>query len=284
MRYQFVSAAILASISSVFAQTAGFDAISVPTNGQVVSVGDVLDITWAPNSVSGTVTIKLLEGSSPATLNYDPVVVATSINNLDGSYKWTVPASVGSFATYGIAIFLDSDVNTFQWSFPFVINAATPSSSSVIVSTTASSSVVAPTTASSSVVAPTSAVTSVVASATTESHAALSSSTSSVFSSISGIPGGCNPAHEGSCPSSYFSTVTTATATPAPVPTAAPATNGTATNGTWTSPSGSNVTLSSGASATKTGSGVVIATGAATAKVATGSFALLGGLFAAFML
>ncbi|KAJ8058734.1 hypothetical protein OCU04_011725 [Sclerotinia nivalis] len=30
--------------------------------------------------------------------------------------------------------------------------------------------------------------------------------------SISGIPGGCNPAHPGSCPSSYFSTVTTATA------------------------------------------------------------------------
>ncbi|KAF7923543.1 hypothetical protein BELL_0002g00520 [Botrytis elliptica] len=277
MRYQFVSAAILASISSVFAQTPGFDAISVPTNGQVVSVGGVLDITWAPNSVAGTVTIKLLEGSSPATLNYDPVVIATSVNNLDGSYKWTVPASVGSFATYGIAIFLDSDVNTFQWSFPFVINAAASSSSSVIVSTTASSSVVAPT--SSAV------VTSVVASATTEPHAALSSSTSSVFSSISGIPGGCNPAHPGSCPSSYFSTVTTATATPARVPTAAPATNGTATNGTWTAPSGSNVTLSSGASATKTGSGgVVVATGAASAKVATGSFALLGGLFAAFML
>ncbi|TGO91683.1 hypothetical protein BPOR_0021g00280 [Botrytis porri] len=291
MRYQFVSAAILASISSVFAQTAGFDAISVPTSGQVVSVGDVLDITWAPNSVSGTVTIKLLEGASPATLNYDPVVVATSVNNLDGSYKWTVPASVGSFATYGIAIFLDSDVNTFQWSFPFVIKSAASSSSSVIVSTTAPSSV--------------------VTSATTEPHAALSSSTSSAFSSISGIPGGCNPAHPGSCPSSstsavfssnsgipggcnpahpgscpssYFSTVTTATATPAPVPTAAPATNGTASNGTYTAPSGSNVTLSSGASATKTGSGVVVATGAASAKVATGSFALLGGLFAAFVL
>ncbi|TGO42681.1 hypothetical protein BHYA_0006g00840 [Botrytis hyacinthi] len=280
MRYQFISAAILASISSAFAQTAGFDAISVPTNGQVVSVGGVLDITWAPNSVAGTVTIKLLEGASPSTLNYDPVVIATSINNLDGSYKWTVPASVGSFATYGIAIFLDSDVNTFQWSFPFVIKAAasSSSSSSVIVSTTASSSVVAANSAVSS------AVTSVVASATTEPHAALSSSTSSVFSSISGIPGGCNPAHPGSCPSSYFSTVTTATATPAPVPTAAPATNGTASNGTWTAPSGSNVTLSSGASATKTGSGVVTATGAASAKAATGSFALLGGLFAAFML
>ncbi|KAJ3939869.1 uncharacterized protein N0V96_009858 [Colletotrichum fioriniae] len=33
-----------------------------------------------------------------------------------------------------------------------------------------------------------------------------------------GIPGGCNPAHPGSCPSSYF-TYTTATATAAPAPT-----------------------------------------------------------------
>ncbi|TGO18176.1 hypothetical protein BTUL_0012g00670 [Botrytis tulipae] len=282
MRYQFVSAAILASISSVFAQTAGFDAISVPTSGQVVNVGGVLDITWAPNSVAGTVTIKLLEGASPSTLNYDPVVIATSVNNLDGSYKWTVPASVGSFATYGIAIFLDSDVNTFQWSFPFVINAAASSSSSVVVSTTASSSVVASATTESSTTSSVFSSISGIPGGCNPAHAGScpsSSTTSSVFSSISGIPGGCNPAHAGSCPSSYFSTVTTATATPAPVPTTAPA-----TNGTWTSPSGSNVTLSSGASATQTGSGVVVATGAATAKVATGSFALLGGVFAAFML
>ncbi|ESZ97941.1 hypothetical protein SBOR_1664 [Sclerotinia borealis F-4128] len=271
MRYQFVSAAILASISSVFAQTAGFDAISVPTNGQAVSVGDVLDITWAANALSGTVTIKLLEGASPSTLSYDPVVIATSINNLDGQYKWTVPVSVGSFATYGIAIFLDSDASTFQWSFPFVINAAAPSSSSVIVSTTASSSVVASKSAVSSVA--------------TEPHATISS-TAVVASSISSVS------------SSSFSTVTTAIATPAiatlapattvaPTTTShvAPSTNGTAANGTYTAPSGSNVTLSTSASATKTGSGIVTATGnAASSNMATGSFALLSGLFAAFIL
>lgn len=33
------------------------------------------------------------------------------------------------------------------------------------------------------------------------------------FTSIPGIPGGCNPAHPGSCPSSYFSTLVTATST-----------------------------------------------------------------------
>lgn len=77
MRYQFISAAILASISSVLAQTPGFDAISVPTNGQIVKVGGVLDIKWDPNHVAGTVTIKLLEGANPQSLTYDPVVIAS---------------------------------------------------------------------------------------------------------------------------------------------------------------------------------------------------------------
>ncbi|KAI3535871.1 hypothetical protein CABS01_00804 [Colletotrichum abscissum] len=40
------------------------------------------------------------------------------------------------------------------------------------------------------------------------------------FTSISGIPGGCNPAHPGSCPSSYFTYPTlSATAVPTPAPT-----------------------------------------------------------------
>ncbi|KAH8203913.1 hypothetical protein TruAng_001855 [Truncatella angustata] len=38
--------------------------------------------------------------------------------------------------------------------------------------------------------------------------------TSAAFTSVSGIPGGCNPAHPGSCPSSYFSTTATSTAVP----------------------------------------------------------------------
>ncbi|KAB8302284.1 hypothetical protein EYC80_005723 [Monilinia laxa] len=257
MRYQFISAAILASMSSVLAQTPGFDAISVPTKDQIVKVGGVMDIKWAPNAVAGTVTIKLLEGANPQSLNYDPVVIASHVNNLDGLYKWTIPASVGSFETYGIAIFLDSDVNTFQWSFPFKIQAADKDTTSVVVSTTAPSS--APSTTS----AP---ITSIPA-----SYVSTSTATSS-FSSISGIPGGCNPAHPGSCPSSYFSTSTTVA--PAAVPTGYVAPNGTS-NGTYTAP---------GTNSTKTGSGVVQATGAAAANVATGSFALLGGLFAAFVL
>ncbi|RAL63437.1 hypothetical protein DID88_003858 [Monilinia fructigena] len=166
-------------------------------------------------------------------LTYDPVIIASSVNNLDGLYKWTIPASVGSFETYGIAIFLDSDVNTFQWSFPFKIQAADQDTTSVVVSTTAPSS--APSTTSAPI---TSIPTTYVSTSTAASS----------FSSISGIPGGCNPAHPGSCPSSYFSTSTQ----PLHQLQLAPV--------------------------------FVQATGAAAANVATGSFALLGGLFAAFIL
>ncbi|GKT94722.1 surface protein SP1 [Colletotrichum tofieldiae] len=42
-----------------------------------------------------------------------------------------------------------------------------------------------------------------------------SASAAPSFTSIAGIPGGCNPAHPGSCPSSYF-TYPTVTATAAP--------------------------------------------------------------------
>lgn len=77
MRYSYVSAAILAFAPAVFAQVPGFDAIYVPAEDQVVKVGEVLNIKWDPNSVAGTVKISLLEGATPATLNYDPVLIAS---------------------------------------------------------------------------------------------------------------------------------------------------------------------------------------------------------------
>lgn len=77
MRYSYVSAAILAFAPAVLAQVPGFDAISVPAEDQVVKVGEVLNIKWDPNSVAGTVKISLLEGATPATLNYDPVLIAS---------------------------------------------------------------------------------------------------------------------------------------------------------------------------------------------------------------
>jgi hypothetical protein len=170
MRYSYVSAAIMAFAPAVFAQVPGFDAISVPAQDQIVKVGDVLDIKWDPNSVAGTVKLQLLEGATPATLNYDPVVIATSVNNLDGHFAWTVPASVGSFAAYGIQITLDgSDDKTFQWSNHFKIQPAASSSSSVISSTaaatTSTSAAVASTTAQASTTHSTTQISSTVTAA-----------------------------------------------------------------------------------------------------------------------
>ncbi|KAM3064929.1 hypothetical protein ACMFMG_011243 [Clarireedia jacksonii] len=112
MHYLFISAALLAS--SVFAQTPGFDVITSPTENKIYKVGTPLNITWVPNAVTGTIMIQLMEGATPGTLQ--------SVNNLDNHYLWTIPSTVGNFATYGIQITLDGTENkTFQWSFPFHI-------------------------------------------------------------------------------------------------------------------------------------------------------------------
>jgi hypothetical protein len=75
MRYSFISAAILALSSSVFAQTSGFDAISSPIQDQNVPAGTSLDIVWQPSTnYTGTVTITLLEGATPSTLALGPVL------------------------------------------------------------------------------------------------------------------------------------------------------------------------------------------------------------------
>ncbi|KAG0650663.1 hypothetical protein D0Z07_2535 [Hyphodiscus hymeniophilus] len=140
MRHSFISAAFVALISSVSAQTAGFDAISAPTQDQNIPAGSSFDIIWEPNGVTGTITIKLLQGATPSTLQVGPVVAA-SIDNTAGKYTYAVP-SVSSFATYGFEIVLDSTASeaspTFQYSNPFHIVGGSSSASS---SASASSSV-----------------------------------------------------------------------------------------------------------------------------------------------
>jgi hypothetical protein len=67
----------LASITAVIAQTAGFDEMSEPTSGQVISADQVYDITWTPSTTkgqTGAITITLLQGKSPATLQTTIVI------------------------------------------------------------------------------------------------------------------------------------------------------------------------------------------------------------------
>ncbi|KAH8815333.1 GPI anchored serine-threonine rich protein [Xylogone sp. PMI_703] len=153
MRTSFVSTAFLALVSSVFAQTPGFDVITNPTQDKVVKVGQTLDITWEPSSVTGTATIILLQGATPSTLQLGQTVAA-SIKNQAGKFSWTIPASVGNFQTYGFKIQLDSDPNTFQYSFPFHIvsgGSTTTTTTPVHISTTSAAATSSSAQASSAV-------------------------------------------------------------------------------------------------------------------------------------
>ncbi|CZT47413.1 uncharacterized protein RSE6_07969 [Rhynchosporium secalis] len=145
MQSSFVAAAaaaILALSSSVFAQTAGFDAITSPTQDQQVAAGSALDIVWQPTvEHKGPITIELLQGATPATLEVGQSIAA-SIDQTTGKFTWTVPKDLKSFTTYGFKITLDStktlaaDKQIFQFSFPFHITGLGASTSSGSASAT----------------------------------------------------------------------------------------------------------------------------------------------------
>jgi len=129
MRFSTVYSAALAFAATAMSQTAGFDAISAPATDEVVPAGQDYTIVWAPNSeYNGTVTISLLGGSSPSTLN-TVETIATGIDTSAGKYVWSVEKTLGSDVYYGIQITLDSDTSIFQWGFHFKISAVAGSSS-----------------------------------------------------------------------------------------------------------------------------------------------------------
>lgn len=73
---QFITsvAALVAFISSAVAQTEGFDAITSPTDGETLTAGQTYTITWDPTVAYNdeTVTIRLLQGASQGTLDFNP--------------------------------------------------------------------------------------------------------------------------------------------------------------------------------------------------------------------
>jgi hypothetical protein len=76
MRYSFISAAVLAFASAAFAQTEGFDVLTEPVTGQTAAAGSPLEIKWTPTEGynNDTVTITLLQGPDPGTLQLGPVI------------------------------------------------------------------------------------------------------------------------------------------------------------------------------------------------------------------
>lgn len=73
MKFSLV-AVLAATAASVIAQTPGFDVTSTPTQDQTIKAGSSLEIVWEPATEKGTVTITLLQGASPSTLQLGPVV------------------------------------------------------------------------------------------------------------------------------------------------------------------------------------------------------------------
>jgi hypothetical protein len=263
MRTSFVSTAFLALISSVFAQTPGFDVLTKPTQDQVVKVGQTLDITWEPSTVKGTATIILLQGDTPSTLQLGQTVAA-SINNQDGKFAWTIPASVGDFKTYGFKIQLDSNPDTFQYSFPFHI----VSGGSTTTTTTAAH--------------------------TSTTSAAVTSSSAQASSSVSTTPAGSASTKTVTLSHGTGYTTTTIVAVTSSVPCSTHLYNSTLTSATFTpiSSAASNVTLSTTLVLTKTPVGFPSHTPTPTsapsgvptdftnsaANLARGGVAVLGGL------
>lgn len=74
--YATISAAtLLALVSAVSAQTAGFDAITKPLTNEAVPACATYTLTWDyTDAYPGTVSIQLLEGATPATLQLGAVL------------------------------------------------------------------------------------------------------------------------------------------------------------------------------------------------------------------
>ncbi|KAI1504324.1 Ser-Thr-rich glycosyl-phosphatidyl-inositol-anchored membrane family-domain-containing protein [Biscogniauxia marginata] len=134
MRSANVFASALAFAASALAQTAGFAVISAPTEGDTVSSGTTKTISWAPGSGTGKVTISLLGGETPSTLQVLGDL-STGVDVAAGSFSWEVDCSLGTDKTYGIKIASEADAAIFQYSFPFAISGpscgAAPTSSAV---------------------------------------------------------------------------------------------------------------------------------------------------------
>ncbi len=79
MRSSFISAALLAFASTVFATnpTPGFDPITLPIQDQNVPAGQPFDIVWSPSAgYTGTITIQLLQGATISSLSVGSVIAS----------------------------------------------------------------------------------------------------------------------------------------------------------------------------------------------------------------
>jgi hypothetical protein len=123
MRFTIASA-VVAFAASALAQTEGFDAINIPEENQVIPAGSTFEVKWdAPATyLTGTISISLIGGADQGSLQPIAEIDSGVANNAE-SYQWTVDASLGDEALYGLVFKLDSNPGIFQYSKPFKIGA-----------------------------------------------------------------------------------------------------------------------------------------------------------------
>lgn len=226
MRFFASAAAVMAMISAAAAQAADFDPIFEPQSGATVNAGSTFEVTWeAPEKYQdGTISIHLIGGASDTTLV--PIAdIATGVSNAANTYSWTVDASLGADATYGLVFRWEADPSIFQYSNPFHIAAASgdvppvaSSSVSAGVTVTTAEGVVTVTLTS----CPPSSTSTPVTTSSFHHNTTISTSTISTSSAwnTTFVP---PPATSVVLPPPVVTTPAPAPTTPAPVPTGVPA-------------------------------------------------------------
>lgn len=77
MQVTITAATLLAWVSAALAQTAGFDPITTPAKDESVAAGSTYTVKWDYSAdYAGTVSIQLLQGADPTTLQLGPVVAS----------------------------------------------------------------------------------------------------------------------------------------------------------------------------------------------------------------
>jgi len=249
MRSTTIAAALVAMASAVTAQKAGFAVFANPAMDEVVFAGKPYTLKWdagkdaSGKPYTGAATLSLIGGETQGTQQF--VANLTTLDVSANTYAWNVDCTLGKAKVYGLAITMDSEPATFQWSNRFHIDNSgcagengNPSSAS-----------------SSAVASATSAPSSGNAYPTATTHASVSSAA---------VTSSSQPSQSSAA----------ATVSSAAMPTLTKSTSAAATTSSATKPAATASHSSTGAAPIPT---------AAAPKVAAGSFALAGAAIAAVL-
>jgi hypothetical protein len=73
-----VVASALAFAASAMAQVEGFAVMTAPAKGEVVSAGETYQVVWSAGAYTGPVSLTLMGGATPETLELGDVIACKS--------------------------------------------------------------------------------------------------------------------------------------------------------------------------------------------------------------